>query len=103
MDRIRLGGGGARSGLWRQIQADVYGHAVEVVRAEEGAAYGAAILAGVGAGNWHSVDKPGDAVVHTAEEVEPDPKNSAILDDAYRTYRQIYPALQQISNRGAVG
>ena len=46
---IRLGGGGARSPLWRQIQADVYGHEVEIVEAEEGAAYGAAILAGVGA------------------------------------------------------
>ena len=46
---IRLGGGGARSPLWRQIQADVYGHAVEVLEAEEGAAYGAALLAGVGA------------------------------------------------------
>src|SRR2546429_7036682 len=47
---IRLGGGGARSPLWRQIQADVYGHAVEIVEAEEGAAYGAALLAAVGAG-----------------------------------------------------
>ncbi len=103
VDRIRLGGGGARSVLWRQIQADVYGHAVEVVRAEEGAAYGAAILAGVGAGNWHSVEQACDAVVQTAEELQPDPKNSAILDAAYRAYRQIYPALQQISNRGAVG
>ncbi len=46
---IRLGGGGARSPLWRQIQADVYGRDVEIVEAEEGAAYGAAILAGTGA------------------------------------------------------
>jgi xylulokinase len=46
---IRLGGGGARSALWRQIQADIYGQPVETVSAEEGAAYGAAILAGVGA------------------------------------------------------
>jgi xylulokinase len=99
LDRIRLGGGGARSVLWRQIQADVYGHAVEVLRAEEGAAYGAAILAGVGAGNWRSVEEACDAVVQTAAEVQPDPKNSAILDDAYLTYRKIYPALQQLSNR----
>ena len=48
---IRLGGGGARSPLWRQIQADVYNHEVEIVEAEEGAAYGAAILAAVGAKN----------------------------------------------------
>lgn len=99
VERIRLGGGGARSPLWRQIQADVYGHAVEVVQAEEGAAYGAAILAGTGAGNWRSVDEACDAVVQTAHEIQPDPKSRAILDEAYRTYRRIYPALHQISNR----
>ena len=99
VDRIRLGGGGARSPLWRQIQADVYGHVVEVVQAEEGAAYGAAILAGTGAGNWRSVDEACDAVVHTTHKIQPDSNSSAILDEAYRTYRRIYPALQQISNR----
>ncbi len=101
VDRIRLGGGGARSALWRQIQADVYGHAVEVVRAEEGAAYGAAILAGTGAGQWRSVDEACDAVVRTAQEIQPDAKSCAILDEAYRAYRRVYPALQQISSRGS--
>jgi len=99
VERVRLGGGGARSSLWRQIQADVYGHTVEVVQAEEGAAYGAAILAGVGARNWRSVDEACDAVVRTAAEVKPEPTSHAILDEAYRTYRRIYPALQKISNR----
>ena len=47
-ERIRLGGRGARSPLWRQIQADVYAHDVETVTAEEGAAYGAAISGGRG-------------------------------------------------------
>jgi xylulokinase len=96
---IRLGGGGARSILWRQIQADVYGHAVEVVEAEEGAAYGAAILAGVGAQNWKSVDEACDAVVRTAQQIRPNPQDAAILDQAYQTYRRIYPALHQILNR----
>ena len=69
---IRLGGGGARSRLWRQIQADVYGHEVERVEAEEGAAYGAAILAGVGARIWPSVDAGCDAVVRVARSGCPD-------------------------------
>jgi xylulokinase len=99
VERIRLGGGGARADLWRQIQADVYQHAVEVVQAEEGAAYGGAILAGVGAGNWRSVDQACDAIVQTAQVVEPNAGNSAILNAAYSTYRRIYPALQQISGR----
>src|SRR5262249_16885580 len=72
---IRLGGGGARSRLWRQIQADVYGQAVSTVAAEEGAAYGAALLAGVAAGTWSSVDAACDAVVRVAERIEPDPES----------------------------
>ena len=98
VERIRLSGGGARSSLWRQIQADVYGQAVEVLEAEEGAAYGAAILAAVGAGYWRSVDEACDAVVRIAHEIQPDPKNAAILDEAYYSYRRIYPALRKISD-----
>jgi xylulokinase len=94
---IRLGGGGARSPLWRQIQADVYGREVEIVAAEEGAAYGAAILAGTGAGAWVSVEQACDAIVRVANRISPNQKDSAILQGAYSTYRRIYPALRQIA------
>jgi xylulokinase len=93
---IRLGGGGARSPLWRQIQADVYGHEVEIVAAEEGAAYGAAILAGVAAGGWKSVDEACDRVVKVAKRIEPNPAASQAMQAAYQTYQRIYPALCQI-------
>jgi len=93
---IRLGGGGARSPLWRQIQADVYGHAVEIVEAEEGAAYGAAILAGVGAGMWPSVDSACAAAVRVASRVHPQPEAVATLDASYAAYRRIYPATRNI-------
>jgi xylulokinase len=93
---IRLGGGGARSPLWRQIQADVYGHEVEIVAAEEGAAYGAAILAGVGAGAWASVDEACDHVVRVASRVAIDRRASNVLQSGYRTYRRIYPALREV-------
>ena len=93
---IRLGGGGARSPLWRQIQADVYSHEVEIVAAEEGAAYGAAILAGVGVGAWTSVDQACESVVRVASRISPNKKDSRALHDAYRKYRDIYPALRQI-------
>jgi xylulokinase len=91
--RIRLGGGGARSPLWRQIQADIYAHDVEVVAVEEGAAYGAAILAGVGAGCWSSVDQASEAVVLVASRVRPNSENSSLLQQRYQTYQRIYPAL----------
>jgi xylulokinase len=96
--RIRLGGGGARSPLWRQIQADVYGHNVETLVAEEGAAYGAAILAGVAAGAWSNVDQACEAVVQVAHRVDVVPASSAVMQRGWHTYRSIYPALCSISN-----
>jgi xylulokinase len=93
---IRLGGGGARSPLWRQIQADVYDHEVEVVEAEEGAAYGAAILAGVGAKMWPSVDAACDSVVRVASRTQPNAANADVMRKNYAAYRRIYPAMKSI-------
>jgi xylulokinase len=93
---IRLGGGGARSPLWRQIQADVYGREVEIVAAEEGAAYGAAILAGTGAGAWSSVEQACDAIVRVAKRIAPNQKDSATMQTAYGSFRKIYQALRQL-------
>jgi xylulokinase len=93
---IRLGGGGARSTLWRQIQADTYQHEVEIVAAEEGAAYGAAILAGTGASAWKSVDEACNSVVRVASRIPANHADSKTLHNAYHTYRKIYPALRTI-------
>ena len=98
--RVRLGGGGARSPLWRQIQADVYGREVETVTAEEGAAYGAAILAGVGAGCWASVDAACEALVRTDQVIRPQPDVAAQMSERYEEYRRVYPALQMLGQRG---
>jgi xylulokinase len=96
VDRVLLGGGGARSPLWRQIHADVLGLPVGTLAAEEGAAFGAALLAGVGAGVWPSVDAACDAAVEQAGQVEPDPAGVAAMADAYARYRAVYPALRQM-------
>src|SRR5882724_3899911 len=93
---IRLGGGGARSALWRQIQADVYGHAVELVEAEEGAAYGAALLAAVGAGVWPTVDAACAATVRVASRINPQPAAVATLNASYSAFRRVYPATREI-------
>lgn len=95
---IRLGGGGARSRLWGQIQADVYGHEVEIVEAEEGAAYGAAVLAGVGAKTWPSVDSACASVVRVAERVSPERDTVAAMNAAYKKYQRIYPATREVFN-----
>jgi xylulokinase len=96
VEHIRLGGGGARSPLWQQIQADVYAHEVEILKAEEGAAYGAAILAGVGSGCWKNVDEACDTVVRVAKRVCPGREASDAMQRGYQTYRRIYPALHAI-------
>jgi xylulokinase len=99
VERIRLGGGGARSPLWRQIQADVYGHAVETVKADEGAAFGAAVLAGVGARLWSNVDEACDALVETGARVAPDPKTASLMNERYAAFTRLYPALKQLAVR----
>ncbi len=97
VENIRLGGGGARSPLWRQIQADVYGRAVEILAAEEGAAYGAALLAGVGAKVWPDVDAACASAVRVAERVEADESSVAVMNNSYAAYRALYPALRNVA------
>jgi xylulokinase len=97
-ETIRLGGGGARSELWRQIQADIYGQEVETAEAEEGAAYGVAILAGVAAGAWTSVDAACDAVIRTNTRVRPDERAAQLFHRQYRKYVALYPTLRSILN-----
>jgi xylulokinase len=96
VESIRLGGGGARGGLWRQIQADVYGTPVASVDVEEGPAYGAALLAGVGVGNWTSVENAAGATVHVSERIEPETQRVALMNRRYSAYRKLYPALRDI-------
>ena len=102
IESIRLGGGGARSNLWRQIQADIYAHAVDIVQAEEGAAYGAALLAGVGGDLWKSVDDACADVVRVIDRIEPNGEAVKTLEPLYRSYRALYPALHKVFNTGSV-
>jgi xylulokinase len=96
---IRLGGGGARSSLWQQIQADIYGMPVDLVAADEGAAYGAALLAGVGAGVWPSVEAACEMAVHVAKRVEPNARNADLMSLRYAEYRKLYPTLRTVNYR----
>ena len=93
-DTIRLGGGGAKSALWQQIQADVYGQTVETIEAEEGAAFGAAILAAVGAGHWETVDEACEKTIKSARRIKPDPDSVGKLQRNYEAYKLLYSALR---------
>jgi xylulokinase len=96
VEKIRLGGGGARSPVWRQIQANVYSRRVEIIAAEEGAAFGAAILAGVGAGIWAGVDDACDQAIHVTENIPCQPHIARLMNERYRDYQRLYPALHSL-------
>jgi len=90
-DTIVVSGGGARSPLWRQIQADVFGQAVRTVRVREQAAIGAAICAGVGAGIYAGVEGACERVVKSDDQpVEPIPANVRRYDQLFAIYRRLY-------------
>ena len=74
----------------------MYGHEVEVLVAEEGAAYGAALLAGVGAKFWKSVDEACEAVIKVEQRVQPDPSAVKTLTIRYENFRRLYPALKSL-------
>jgi xylulokinase len=93
---IRLGGGGARGSLWRRIQAGIYGQAVEVLTAEEGGAFGSALMAGVGAGHWANLDEACGQAIEVAERIEAAPGDIAAYKAGYAKWRKLYPALKSL-------
>ena len=89
----RISGGGARSELWTAIVASVLGLPLERTEAEEGAAFGAALLGGVKEGVFADAHEAVAATVRTRDRVEPDPAWRAAYEDGYARYRGLYPAL----------
>jgi xylulokinase len=93
---VRISGGGVQSDLWRQILADVLGVELVAVGTVEGAAFGAALLAGVGAGVWATVEQACGEAVELGERTRPDRDRSAAYEDLYRRFREHYPALRPL-------
>ncbi len=83
---------GIKSAFWRQLLADVLGAEIATVNSMEGAAYGVALPAGVGAEIWPTVEAAGDAVVRLTGTTEPG-ANRAIYEQGYPAYHGLYPAL----------
>ncbi|MFB3814524.1 MAG: xylulokinase [Terriglobales bacterium] len=92
---VRLAGGGARSALWREIQAEIYRARCIVLESTEGAAYGAAILAMVGTREFSSVEEACEACIRVRETVGADPAFSAFYEELYAEYGALYPALRR--------
>ena len=94
-DKMLLTGGGAKSAFWRQLLADVYARPLSLINSPEGPALGVAILAGVGAGVYKSVESACDALVRPGDAIRPDTGKAAVYQRLHRLYQQLYPALKQ--------
>jgi xylulokinase len=94
IEQVRVSGGGAKSQLWRQILADTFDAELVTVNTTEGAAYGAALLAGVGAGAWPDVDTACDSCVKVTGSISVQRDMVPIYEDAYQSYTKLYPALR---------
>jgi xylulokinase len=93
VDTIRLSGGGARSAFWRQMLADVFGKQVAVLENQEGSAYGAALLAAVGTGEYASVEEATAASIREVQVIQPRREESERYQAGYQVYRSLYPAI----------
>jgi len=91
---IVASGGGARSAFWRQMLADNFGAPITTVSATEGSAYGAALLAGVGAGVWPTVEAACAATVKETSRVRPARAAAGVYRDYYSHFRALYPILK---------
>lgn len=93
IQQIRLTGGGAKSGFWRRLQANVYGREVALVNASEGPAFGAALLAGAGTKVYSNLVNAVENAVKVTETIAPDAKEAARYAELFGIYQELYPAL----------
>ncbi len=96
LEQVRATGGGAKSPLWRQIIADVLGVELVTTNAQEGPAFGAALLAGVASGIYSSVQQACEATIHIVERTLPQSDKLVAYARAYEQFRALYPALKPI-------
>jgi xylulokinase len=94
IEQVRVSGGGAKSFLWRQILADTFNAELVTVNTTEGAAYGAALLAGVGAGAWKDVDTACDSCIRITGLTSVQREMVPVYEEAYQAYTKLYPALK---------
>lgn len=92
---VRASGGGGRSSLWRQIQADLFGSSVNTVNSTEGPALGVAILAGVGAGLYKNVPEACDAIIKVKSEQTHNVHNHQVYQGYYKLYNKLYHSLKE--------
>jgi xylulokinase len=99
IQELRAIGGGSRSKLWLQLKADITGTKVVAPKISEAASWGAALLAGSGAGCFTSLREASETALQLTQTYFPDPERQRRYDERYELYRQIYPAVTTIQHR----
>jgi len=94
VQRVYASGGGARSTLWRQMQADIFNAELIVNNVKETGCMGAAILAGVCAGEYQDIESACAAILKPMTIVDPIPENVQKYDEYYEVYRNLYDTLK---------
>lgn len=92
---VRASGGGARSDLWLQMQADIYNANIVTTNVTETGCVGAAILAGIGAGHFKNAKEACTQIIKPLSVTEPNKHNVAMYEDYYQTYRSLYGTLKE--------
>lgn len=101
---VRVSGGGARSAFWRQLLADIFDRLVVTLETQEGSAYGAALLALAGTGEYSSVPEVCRAAIREVDCVRPRAAEAGLYVKAHQVYQSLYPALQPVYQAiGALG
>jgi len=93
--QVRLSGGGAKSPFWHQLFTDIFDLDVATLATQEGSAYGAALLALVGTGEFKNAAEVCGVAVQEIEVKKPDPDAAAFYSKRYQVYKSLYPALKQ--------
>ncbi len=94
VSEVRASGGGARSSLWLQMQADIFNANIVTTNISETGCVGAAILAGIGAGHFKNAKEACSQIIKPISVTEPDSKHVAMYEDFYQTYRNLYATLK---------
>jgi xylulokinase len=99
---VRVSGGGARSQFWRQLLADIFNQRVVRLATQEGSAYGAALIALAGSGEYGSITEVCRVAIHEVDSMAPRDSEAAFYEQGHRVYQSLYPALKaafgQINN-----
>jgi len=102
IDKVRIVGGAAKSEIWCQIQADMYGSKVETLRVPDAALVGAAIFAGLGVGLFPDIEEAVEKMVHAEKEYSPIAENVSVYNELYEIYCKAYDAFDEFGVFSAI-